>query len=283
MTRKFFHQFVVKSTDMVAPAAGTEDRNSEPPETGLLIINADDWGRNRKATDRTLDCALRRTISSVSAMVFMEDSERAAGLAGEAQIDAGLHINLTTIFSAPGCPDGLSRHQERIAGYLKRHRLAQAMYHPGLSRSFHYVVAAQLDEFRRLYHKAPDRVDGHHHMHLCANVLLSGLLPAGTVARRNFSIQPGEKSYFNRTYRRITDRILACRHPMTDFFFSLTPLEPASRLQRIFALARKFVVEVEAHPENIEEHKFLMEGKLFSPTGDLRIASSFALIDPRTF
>jgi hypothetical protein len=267
---------------MIAAPGDSEDRNSDLAETGLLIINADDWGRNREATDRTLNCALRQKISSVSAMVFMEDSERAAGLAGQARIDVGLHLNLTTPFSVSTCPAGLLRHHEKVAQYLKRHRLAQVMYHPGLSNSFQYVVAAQLDEFRRLYQKAPDRVDGHHHMHLCANVLLRGLLPGGTVARRNFSIQPGEKGFFNRAYRRTTDRILARRHRMTDFFFSLAPLEPASRLRRIFGLARKFVVEVESHPENIEEYKFLMEDKLFSATGKLKIAPSFTLADDKT-
>ncbi len=195
----------------------------------------------------------------------------------DAQIDAGLHLNLTTPFSAPACPTALLRHHEKVARYLTRHRLAQVVYHPGLSRSFQFVVAAQLDEFRRLYHKAPDRVDGHHHMHLCANVLLSGLLPAGTVARRNFSFLPGEKSFFNRTYRQITDRILARRHRMTDYFFSLSPIEPASRLQRIFALARKSVVEVEAHPEKVEEYSFLTGGEIFSLAGDLRIEPSFAM------
>jgi hypothetical protein len=34
-------------------------------------------------------------------------------------------------------------------------------------------------------------------MHLCANVLWQGLLPAGTLVRRNFSFHPGEKSRWN--------------------------------------------------------------------------------------
>jgi hypothetical protein len=42
-------------------------------DCGLLIINADDWGRDAHTTDNILDCALRGTISSVSAMLFMED------------------------------------------------------------------------------------------------------------------------------------------------------------------------------------------------------------------
>jgi chitin disaccharide deacetylase len=265
----------VKSPGVDVPTDIPASRNSEAPQTGHLIINADDWGGSRDATDRTLECSVRNAVSSVSAMVFMEDSQRAAELAGEAKIDVGLHLNLTTPFSAPGCSAGLIEHHRKVVAYLKRHRLAQVVYHPGLNGSFHFVVSAQLDEFRRLYHKDPERIDGHHHMHLCANVLLPGLLPAGTIARRNFSFQPGEKSFLNRLYRQFTDRILARHHRLTDFFFSLPPLEPAGRLQQIFALARKFVVEVETHPENIEEYRFLVGGEIFSRTGDLKIAPRF--------
>jgi predicted glycoside hydrolase/deacetylase ChbG (UPF0249 family) len=66
--------------------------------SGALIINADDWGRSRETTDRTLECWERGSISSVSAMVFMEDSVRAAALARERGIDTGLHLNFTTPF-----------------------------------------------------------------------------------------------------------------------------------------------------------------------------------------
>src|SRR5258708_25144263 len=58
---------------------------------GVLIVNADDWGRDYETTARTLECALHGTISSVSAMVFMQGSERAAAIARERGIDAGLH------------------------------------------------------------------------------------------------------------------------------------------------------------------------------------------------
>ena len=244
----------------------------EAPHAGRLILNADDWGRDPRTTRRILDCALRGAVSSVSAMVFMEDSERAATLARERGIDAGLHLNFTTSFSAEGCPAGLAERQEELRRYLLRHRLAQVVFHPGLIRSFEYVVAAQLDEFRRLYGGDPDRLDGHHHMHLCANVLLGGLLPPGTLVRRNFSFQPGEKSLWNRLYRKAVDRMLARRHRLLDFFFSLAPLELPSRLQRIFSLARQFVVEVETHPVNPEEYRFLADGEIFRLAGDVRIA-----------
>ena len=241
------------------------------PDAGLLIVNADDWGRDRRTTEMTLDCVLRGAVSSVSAMVFMEDSERAADLAREGGVDAGLHLNFTTPFSAAGCPARLAERQQKLARYLRGHRLAQVVFHPGLVRSFEYVAAAQFDEFQRLYGIAPDRVDGHHHMHLCANVLLQRLLPRGTLVRRNFSFQPGEKGIWNRAYRKIVDSMLIRRHRVVDFLLPLAPVE-AARLQRIFSLARRFVVEVETHPVLDEEYRILASGRLCRQCGDVRLA-----------
>jgi hypothetical protein len=245
------------------------------PHVGRLIVNADDWGRDQETTERIFECALRGALSSVSAMVFMEDSERAAVIAQERGIDAGLHLNFTTPFSAPGTPRRLVDHQQRLTRYLRRNRFAPAVFHPGLTNSFEYVVAAQRDEFSRLYGREPVRLDGHHHMHLCSNVLLGGLLVPGTIVRRSFSFERGEKSGLNRLYRRLVDRALARRHRLTDFFFSLPPLHPASRLQKLFALANQFSVELETHPINQEEHRFLAGGEIFRWAGDLPIASRF--------
>ena len=143
-------------------------------------------------------------------------------------------------------------------------------------RSFEYVVSAQLEEFCRLYGRMPQRLDGHHHMHLCANVLVGRLLPPVTVVRRNFSFEAGEKSFANRLYRRFVDRSLARRHRLTDFFFSLAPLNPHMRLQRIFSLARQFAVEVETHPANPDEYQFLSSREICRLAGDVRIARGFA-------
>jgi predicted glycoside hydrolase/deacetylase ChbG (UPF0249 family) len=242
------------------------------PPAGLLIMNADDWGRDRLTTDRTLDCCLSGAVSSVSAMVFMEDSERAAAIARERRIETGLHLNFTTPFTGTAVAAALAERQQTIARHLLRHRLALVVFHPGLMRSFEYVVAAQLDEFRRLYGAPPDRIDGHHHMHLCANVLIQRLLPAGTMVRRNFSFDRGEKSLSNQLYRSMVDRRLARRHWLTDYFFSLPPLEPTSRLRRIFTLANQSTVEVETHPVNPEEHRYLAGGEIFRQIGEMHVA-----------
>ena len=244
-------------------------------QNGALIINADDWGRDKKNTDRICDCKLVGTVSSVSAMVYMEDSERAACIAREHGIDTGLHLNLTTPFSGSNIPERLGEHHQRIMNYLRRSRLAQVVYHPGLVRSFEYVVATQLDEYQRIYGMATRRVDGHHHMHLCANVVLGGLLPSGTIARRNFSFQPGEKSFANRCYRKTIDRILLKRHKLTDLFYPLAPVDAPGRVEEIFALASRFYVEVETHPIDPKEYEFLMGEKILRRIGNLRIAERF--------
>ena len=242
-----------------------------------IIVNADDWGLDIDTTDLSLDCVLREVVSSVSAMVFMEDSERAALLAQQNSVDVGLHLNLTTPFSAPECSSRLAEHQQRLSRFLRSHRFAPVLYHPGLAASFEYVVAAQLEEFERLYGAPANRVDGHHHMHLCTNVLLQKLLPVNTILRRNFSFGPGEKGYVNRFYRGWQDRGLARRHRMTDFFFSLVPLDPRHRLQEICDLAGRFNVEVETHPVNLREYKFLIAGELTRCAGKLAIARGYFL------
>jgi hypothetical protein len=114
-------------------------------------------------------------------------------------------------------------------------------------------------------------------MHLSANVLLHGLLPLGTIVRRHFSEESGEKPLRNRLFRKFTDVLLARRHRLVDFFFSLPPFQPPARLERIFSLACQFVVETETHPANPEEYRFLTGGEVFRRAGDVLIARGFVV------
>src|SRR2546426_5333145 len=108
--------------DLATPPGNAACGGGDAPAVGLLILNADDWGRDPGTTGRILDCALRGSVSSVSAMVFMEDPDRAAAMALERKIDVGLHLNLTTPFSVSGCPVRLAERQAKLAQYLRRHR-----------------------------------------------------------------------------------------------------------------------------------------------------------------
>jgi predicted glycoside hydrolase/deacetylase ChbG (UPF0249 family) len=206
----------------------------------------------------------------------MADSDRAAAIARERRIDTGLHLNLTTELTAPHVPDVLQNHLDRVSRYLRRRRVAQAIYHPGLANSFEYVTAKQLEEYARLFGSAPERIDGHHHMHLSANVMFASLLPAGTTIRRNFSFQAGEKGAVNRTYRALLDAYIGRRHSLTDYFFSLPPMEP-QRLERMATLARTAVVEAETHPVIDAEYEFLSTGEIYRWVDEGSIAPRFVV------
>jgi hypothetical protein len=116
-------------------------------QEATVIMNADDWGWNFEATNRILDCIRRAAVSSVSAMVFMEASERAASIARENNIDAGLHLNFTTPFTGRHVPPALVEHQHKIARFLRSHRYSPILFEPMLMNSFDYVVRRQLEEY----------------------------------------------------------------------------------------------------------------------------------------
>ena len=96
----------------------------------MLIITADDYGKNRNTTDNILECFARERITSASAMVFMEDSERAASLALRNSLEVGLHLNFTLPFSASNIPPKLREHQNRLVSYLTKHKMFQVIYNP---------------------------------------------------------------------------------------------------------------------------------------------------------
>ena len=224
----------------------------------MLIINADDFGRSAPETDAALRCHEQGRITSVSAMMFMEDSERAAELAKEKDLDVGLHLNFAEPFTGKNYPSELHRYHAKTIRYLMGNKYAQLVYNPLLRREFAYSYEAQENEFLRLYGRRPSHIDGHHHMHLCANVLLSKVIPAGVKMRRNFSFWPGEKSLLNRTYRALVDHWLARRYRLPDYFFDLTQCIQKGKLDRVAALANASTVELMTHPVVREEREYLL-------------------------
>jgi predicted glycoside hydrolase/deacetylase ChbG (UPF0249 family) len=224
----------------------------------MIIVNADDWGRSAIETDAALACYRQERITSVSAMVFMEDSVRASDIAKETGIDAGLHINLTQRFSGEPRLPSLAACHERVARFLTAHKYAFLIYNPTLRKQLRFVYQAQVDEFIRLYDREPSHFDGHHHQHLCANMLMDGVIPAGAKVRRNFHFWPGDRGLANRTYRRLVDACLARRYRLTDFFFALSQCLGGDRMARVAELARTRTVELMTHPVDPIERDYLM-------------------------
>lgn len=224
----------------------------------MIIITADDYGKTKHVTDSILKCFSNTRITSVSAMVFMEDSERAAELALQTNIEVGLHLNFTMPFSAKKISRKLREQHNRVVSYLTKNKLAQIIYNPLLANSFNYLFLAQQEEFIHLYARQPDFYNGHHHMHLCANVLMGKILPKSARVRRTFTFDQGEKNIFNRLYRLALENIVTRRYITTDYFFSILPLQNHERHRHIFNRALMHKVEIEVHPENSDEIKFLL-------------------------
>jgi predicted glycoside hydrolase/deacetylase ChbG (UPF0249 family) len=222
----------------------------------VLIINADDFGRDGRATDRALTCFGQSRISSTTAMVFMADSERASRIA-PSRLSVGLHVNFSEAFTGPNVPEPLRTAHARVARFLKRNKHALLLFHPLLSADFRNCFAAQCTEFERLYGRTPTHFDGHQHLHLATNVLVSRILPRGARVRRSFTFFAGEKDPFNRAYRTLVDRSLAKRHVITDYFFSIAHYLDPQRLERLIVLSKSANVELMTHPVLDPEFEFL--------------------------
>jgi len=223
----------------------------------MLIVNADDLGWSEEITDRILSCYWQRRVHSASAMLFMRDSKRAAELSQENGLSVGLHINLTQDFSGAEVPGKLRDKHRAVASYLNARKINQILFNPKLCRSFDYVYQAQWDGFCKLYGREPTKVDGHHHMHLCMNMLASRRLPKGIKIRRNFSFRQGEKDAVNRLYRYLIDLWLESRFECSDYFFSIKPIG-AERIARIISISKSADVELMVHPGVKEEYEFLL-------------------------
>ena len=224
----------------------------------MLIINADDFGRSRLSTDRILSCFNQNRVTSTSAMVFMGDSQRAAALAKEYNLDVGLHLNFTEELTQPTPEPLLFEYHTRVRKYLTANGYNFLIYNPAIRKHVEYVFKAQIEEFERIYGASPSHIDGHHHMHLCANMLIGNMIPKGQKVRRNFTFARGEKSFPNRIYRAAIDRWLSKRHIITDYLFSLSECIKTDRLERALKLSTTSRVELETHPELPEEFEWLM-------------------------
>jgi hypothetical protein len=77
------------------------------------------------------------------------------------------------------------------------------------------------------------------------------------------------------------DAILRRRYILTDYFFALPPLQP-ERLREMFRLANQYLVEVETHPVDPEEYKFLTSGEIFRLVGSVRIARRYVPLPTRS-
>jgi predicted glycoside hydrolase/deacetylase ChbG (UPF0249 family) len=224
----------------------------------MLIINGDDLGRDKVATDACLRCHRQKRITSASIMVFMADSERAAELAIKEHLETGLHVNLVLPYNGHGVAGSLREAQNSTAAFFRWGPWTQAIFNPFVARAVAKAFYAQLEEYRRLFRREPDHFNGHKHFHLSLNMMVADVLPPGSAVRRSFTFLRGEKNWLNRRYRKLIDAWLLKKHISTDAFFSLDPLSDRPRLRRIVRIAETECVELMVHPWSPDQQAFLI-------------------------
>jgi predicted glycoside hydrolase/deacetylase ChbG (UPF0249 family) len=238
---------------------------STPSATGkaLLIVNADDLGYSRTSTDATLECLAEGRITSATAMVYMEDSDRASDAFRDAPIGIGLHLNLSEAFSAESVPRRVRDTQARLAELFRSDRRRQVrrwIYDPRIRADVERSIGNQLDRFQALYRRPPTHVDGHQHVQLSPNVFLAGALPAGTKMRRALD-RSGSPRSMARLASSLRQRLISRRFACTEHFFDISEVDPSGDAEDADArlrLADFTSVEVMAHPRFDHEYARLM-------------------------
>ena len=137
----------------------------------LIWLCADDYGISAGVNLAIRDLVVRGRLNATSVMVVAPACHRSEALALDAlnstarRVATGLHVTLT----APFRP--LSRDFRAHAAFMP---LGATVRHAFLRRfdqsSLVAELEAQLNGFRELFGRAPDYIDGHHHVHLLPQV-----------------------------------------------------------------------------------------------------------------
>lgn len=226
----------------------------------MLIVNADDWGLRPEVTDAILECWRAGAITSASAMVHMEDSARAFELAAAEGLPLGLHLNLTTPFTAADVPPDRRRRQQSAVAYFAGPGRRRLLFDPRVRGLIDSCVADQLEAFAQSGARMAHHADGHQHVQVCPTVLLAPSLGRLASMRRAQSFLVGRRSIVKRAYRGTVNLALRRRFRSVRFV-SLRDLHPdlgGTGLDRFADLARRDDVEVMVHPAWQEEQQVLL-------------------------
>jgi predicted glycoside hydrolase/deacetylase ChbG (UPF0249 family) len=139
----------------------------------LIWLCADDYGISAGVNLAIRDLVVRGRLNAASAMVVAPACHRSEALALDAlnstarRVAIGLHVTLTAPFRPLsrdfGTPAGGAF---MPLGATVRH----AFLHRFDRRSLVAELEAQLNRFHELFDRAPDYIDGHHHVHLLPQV-----------------------------------------------------------------------------------------------------------------
>lgn len=221
------------------------------PSGGLLIVNADDWGYDEPTTEAIAECFEAGGLTSTTAMSFMAGSDFAAARARRhPRLGIGLHLNLVEEYSDPKVPPAVRDRQKRLIEYSRLLRLRRWVYDPSSRHQVNRVIADQLQRFVDDYGRMPTHLDGHHHCHLAANVLISPAVPTG-MKIRNALENKHLRNPFTDGLRWMRARMISRRFTTTDRFLSVETFWPDLRGEvpaDAFGPVPSLTMEVMVHP-----------------------------------
>lgn len=253
--------------------------------SGLLVVNADDWGGSAATTEAILGTFEAGRITSTSGMVYMPDSDRAAEVARRAGLPVGLHLNLTEPFGDARTPAAVRDRQLRAVEHLAGSgsdghpgtaRLRKWVYDPTIRADVDRAIADQLERFEALYGHPPTHFDGHNYVDACPNVFLSRSIPAGSLIRNSLDCYPLVRSAIGRL-KGLRQRLRTRRLRSTDYLLHIAQLRlegegegsPDARLR----LAKSASVEVMGHPDDEVELAALMSPAWERVLGEYELGS----------
>lgn len=246
--------------------------------SGLLIVNADDFGGNALASSRIAECFAMGRITSTSAMVWMKDSGRAAKLAAAERLPVGLHLNLTQELDAPAIPRSVRERHAEAVRRLAHGRRARMTFDARSRSLVKRCVADQLECFRELYCHEPTHLDGHNHVHLSPTVLTC--LPVGLPIRT--AVSPRAHGSIPDLMRVLRRAVIARRHPCCELFWPLDPIAQSPSTQALadlIELAGHHTGELMVHPDRELNWRFLMSEQWERALEGCRAGSYSDLLD----
>jgi len=226
----------------------------------MLIVNADDWGLRPEVTDAILETWRAGAVTAASAMVHMEDSERAFALARQEGLPLGLHINLSTPFTADAVPAERRARQQRAVEYFAASPRRRYALDPTAWRLLDGCVADQLTAFAEAWGAPADHADGHQHLQTCPTVLSGRALGALRTLRRAHGFVPGQRSSPKRAYRGLVNEVVGLRF-RSVCFVSIRDVHPelgGVGLAGVVDRAGGRGVEVMVHPAWEDEREILL-------------------------
>lgn len=230
----------------------------------MLIINADDWGMDKQTTDNILACFKNDRITSTTAMMFMEDTDRSAEFAKSHNISVGLHLNFTEAFTGIIKNDKLNSVHNRLCTYFRVNKFNQMLYNYRIVREIDYSFNSQYEEYFRIYQKTPTHIDGHHHMHLASSVIFSNIITKGLKLRKKFAIDDNRVSFINRLYSYVVNRYLNKHYVCTEYFYGVSHDTNETFLNFIVNKAQTYNVEIMTHPGIFQDYNYLLSDKYYN-------------------